>query len=52
MRRVQITLDEELLALVDEAAKKLKISRFAFVRRALRDALDRLATSRPEYKHR
>ena len=41
MRTVQMTLDEELLASVDEAAKKLNTTRSAFTRKALRDALDR-----------
>jgi metal-responsive CopG/Arc/MetJ family transcriptional regulator len=52
MRTVQMTLDEELLASVDKAARKLKTSRSAFTRQALRDALDRLTTSRLEQKHR
>ncbi len=52
MRTVQMTMDEKLLASVDEAAKKLKTTRSAFTRQALRDALDRLASSRLEQKHR
>jgi metal-responsive CopG/Arc/MetJ family transcriptional regulator len=52
MRTVQMTLDEELLASVDEAAKKLNTTRSAFTRKALRDALDRLTISELEEKHR
>jgi metal-responsive CopG/Arc/MetJ family transcriptional regulator len=52
MRTVQMTMDEKLLASVDEAARKLKTSRSAFTRQALRDALDRLASRRLEQKHR
>jgi len=52
MRTVQMTLDEKLLAAVDKAAKKLKTSRSGFTRQALREALDRLASSRLEQKHR
>ncbi len=52
MRRVQIRLDEELLASVDEAAKRLRTTRSGFTRRALREALDRLASRRLEEKHR
>ena len=52
MRTVQMTLDEKLLAAVDRAAKKLKTTRSAFTRQALREALDRLATRRLEDKHK
>lgn len=52
MRTVQMTMDEELLASVDEAAKKLKTTRSGFTRQALREALDRLASRRLEEKHR
>ncbi len=52
MRTVQMTLDEELLASVDEAAKKLKTTRSAFMRRALREALGRFTTRELEQKHR
>ena len=52
MRTVQMTLDEKLLASVDEAAKKLNTTRSAFTRKALREALDRLTMSELEEKHR
>jgi predicted transcriptional regulator len=47
-----MTLDEELLASVDKAAKKLRTTRSAFTRKALREALDRLTISEMERKHR
>jgi len=52
MRTVQMTLDEDLLASVDKAAKKLKTTRSAFTRKALREALDRLTIRQLEQKHR
>ena len=52
MRTVQMTLDEELLASVDKAAKKLKTTRSGFTRKALREALDRLTVRELEEKHR
>ena len=52
MRTVQMTLDERLLASVDKAAKKLKTTRSAFARKALREALDRLTISEMEQQHR
>ena len=52
MRTIRVTLDEELLASVDEAAKRLNITRSAFARQALRDAVHRLTTGELEDKHR
>jgi len=52
MRTVQMTIDEELLVSVDNAAKKLKTTRSAFTRKALREALDRLTLAELEQKHR
>jgi len=52
MRAVQMTLDDDLLDSVDKAAKKLKTTRSAFTRNALREALNRLNVSRLEQKHR
>ena len=46
-----MTLDDQLIKLVDKAAKNLKTSRSAFTRDALRDALKRLHVSRLEQKH-
>ncbi len=52
MRTVQMTLDDALLDSVDKAAKKLKTTRSAFTRKALREALNRLNMSLLEQKHR
>lgn len=52
MRTVQMTLDDDLLDSVDKAAKKLKTTRSAFTRKALREALNQLNVSRLEQKHR
>ena len=52
MKTVQMTFEEELLKRVDRAARKLGTTRSAFARRALREALGRLATSELERKHR
>jgi metal-responsive CopG/Arc/MetJ family transcriptional regulator len=52
MRTVQMTLDERLVERVDRAARKLRKSRSAFTRDALRDALSRLATLERERQHR
>lgn len=52
MRTVQMTLDDDLLASVDKATKKLKTTRSKFTRDALREALNRLNVSRLEQKHR
>ena len=52
MRTVQMTLDEQLVGLVDRAARKLGKTRSAFTRDALRDALLRPATLEKESQHR
>ena len=52
MRTVQMTLDDELVRLVDRVAKKLRTTRSAFARDALRDALMKVAVSRLEQQHR
>lgn len=39
MRTIQMTLDDELVATVDEVVKKLKTNRSAFARTALRNAV-------------
>ena len=51
MRTVQMTLDDDLLASVDRAVKKLKTTRSAFTRKALREALNHINVSRLEQKH-
>lgn len=52
MRTVQMTLDPELVAAVDRAARQLGTSRSAFAREALRAALRRLQERALEQKHR
>lgn len=52
MKTVQMTLDEELIAQVDRAARRLKTTRSGFTRQALREALKRIATLQREAQHR
>lgn len=52
MRTVQMTLDEELIELVDKIVKELKTTRSSFTRKALREAIVRLNIRRLEEKHR
>ena len=52
MKTVQMTLDEELVAAVDEAVRRLGSSRSAFTRRALRAALERTRAEMLEQRHR
>lgn len=52
MRTVQMTLDDELVAMVDKLVKKLKTTRSAFARQALRDAIKQADIKILEEKHR
>ncbi len=52
MRTVQMTLDEELVKAVDRAVKRLRTTRSAFARQALRKALENLSVAELEQKHR
>lgn len=52
MKTVQMTLDADLIARVDRAAKRLKTTRSGFTRKALREALRQLATAEQEARHR
>ena len=52
MRTVQMTLDAELVAAVDRAARRLGTTRSAFARDALRAALRRLHQRSLELRHR
>jgi metal-responsive CopG/Arc/MetJ family transcriptional regulator len=52
MRIVQMTLDEELIKLVDKVVKELKTTRSSFTRKALREAIERLYIKQQEDKHR
>ena len=52
MKTVQMTLDENLVKAVDSAAKKLRTTRSAFTREALRSALKEVRLRELESKHR
>jgi metal-responsive CopG/Arc/MetJ family transcriptional regulator len=52
MKAVQMTLEEDLVAEVDRLVQKLKTTRSAFTRDALRDALARHRVKELERKHR
>ncbi len=52
MRTVQMTLDDDLVRSVDRVSRKLRVSRSAFTRDALREALARYAARQQEKKHR
>jgi metal-responsive CopG/Arc/MetJ family transcriptional regulator len=52
MKTIQMTLDEDLVKAVDRVSKRLRTSRSAFTRKALRDALARYGLEQLEQKHR
>jgi metal-responsive CopG/Arc/MetJ family transcriptional regulator len=52
MKAVQMTLDEELLAAVDRLARRLRTTRSALARDALREALAKYHLKELEEKHR
>jgi metal-responsive CopG/Arc/MetJ family transcriptional regulator len=52
MKTVQMTLDEDLVKEVDRLAKRLKTTRSAFAREALRLALERHKVADLERRHR
>ena len=52
MKTVQMTLDETLVKAVDSAAKKLRTTRSAFTKEALRSALKEVRVRDLESKHR
>ena len=52
MKVVQMTLEEDLVAAVDRLVRRLKTTRSAFARDALRDALAKHRTAELERKHR
>ncbi|TVQ33499.1 MAG: ribbon-helix-helix protein, CopG family [Wenzhouxiangella sp.] len=52
MKAVQMTLDEELVKAVDEAARQTGSNRSSFTRRALRHELQRLRIEALERQHR
>jgi metal-responsive CopG/Arc/MetJ family transcriptional regulator len=47
-----MTMDDDLVKTVDRVSRELHISRSAFTRKALRDALVRCAIEKLERKHR
>ena len=51
MRTVQMTLEPELVAQIDQTAKHLGLSRSAFARRAFAAAIERLRTQELERRH-
>ena len=52
MRTIQMTLDDELVEAVDELVKKLKTTRSAFARKALREAIKQVNIKALENKHK
>jgi metal-responsive CopG/Arc/MetJ family transcriptional regulator len=52
MKTVQMTLEPELVARIDRVVRRLKTTRSAFARQALREALARLDSAEREAKHR
>ncbi|GBD95387.1 MAG TPA: CopG family transcriptional regulator [Nitrospirae bacterium] len=52
MRTIQMTLDDDLVEAVDKLAKKLKTTRSAFARKALREAIKQANISALEKKHK
>ena len=52
MKAVQMTLEEDLVAAVDRLVHRLKTTRSAFARDALRDALAKHREEELERKHR
>ena len=52
MKTIQMTLDDDLVELVDKVVKKLHTTRSAFTRAALQNAVRNLNIARLEEKHR
>ncbi|MEW6416816.1 MAG: ribbon-helix-helix domain-containing protein [Nitrospirota bacterium] len=52
MRTIQMTLDDDLVVAVDNIVKKLKTSRSAFARKALKDAIKQVNINMLEKKHK
>ena len=52
MTTVQMTLEPELVKEVDRVSRKHGLTRSAFTRRALREALDRMRVRELEDRHR
>jgi len=52
MRTIQMTLDDDLVEAVDTLVKKLKTTRSAFARKALREAIKQVNIKALENKHK
>jgi metal-responsive CopG/Arc/MetJ family transcriptional regulator len=52
MRTVQMTLDDDLVAAVDRAVKRMGTTRSAFTRKALRAAIEKAHVAEMERRHR
>ncbi len=52
MQTIQMTLDDELVDAVDKVVKKLKTTRSAFTRQALRNTITQANIKPMENKHR
>jgi CopG family transcriptional regulator / antitoxin EndoAI len=52
MRTIQMTLDDELVTAVDIVVKKLKTTRSAFTRKALKAAIKQVNINMLEKKHK
>jgi metal-responsive CopG/Arc/MetJ family transcriptional regulator len=52
MRTIQMTLDDDLVENVDRVVKKLKTSRSAFTRKALKDAIRQVNINMLEKRHK
>ena len=52
MKTIQMTLDENLLDLVDKTIRELNTTRSAFIRESLQHNLERIKIKKLEKKHR
>jgi len=52
MRTIQMTLDDDLVEAVDKLVKKMKTTRSAFARKALREAIKQINIKAFEKKHK
>jgi metal-responsive CopG/Arc/MetJ family transcriptional regulator len=52
LKRIQVNLEDHLLASIDRAVKCLRTSRSAFIREVLSEALEKLAVEDLEERHR
>ena len=52
MKTIQMTLDDELVATVDQVVRELKTTRSAFTRKALRNTVKQVNVNQLEKKHK